>query len=48
MVIDFLHKIVNIFQETESEILKGTGGENPALKWSQPVVSPVITPILHS
>ncbi|XP_064076371.1 intermembrane lipid transfer protein VPS13B [Vanessa tameamea] len=33
---------------TESQILKGTGLENPALKWSQPVVSPVITPILHS
>ncbi|CAH0716660.1 unnamed protein product, partial [Brenthis ino] len=32
---------------TESEILKGTGGENPALKWSQPVVSPIITPVLH-
>ncbi|KAJ0183610.1 hypothetical protein K1T71_000033 [Dendrolimus kikuchii] len=36
-------------QETsEVEMLKGTGGENPALKWTQPVVSPVITPILHS
>ncbi|CAH2103447.1 unnamed protein product [Euphydryas editha] len=32
----------------ESETLKGTGSENPALKWSQPVVSPVITPLLHS
>ncbi|KAM3969019.1 vacuolar protein sorting 13B [Aphomia sociella] len=38
-----------VFQEaSESEILKGTGSENPALKWSQPVVSPVITPVLHS
>ncbi|XP_052752571.1 intermembrane lipid transfer protein VPS13B isoform X4 [Galleria mellonella] len=38
-----------VFQEaSESEIMKGTGGENPALKWSQPVVSPVITPMLHA
>ncbi|CAG4983959.1 unnamed protein product [Parnassius apollo] len=33
---------------SESEIMKGTGGENPALKWSQPTISPVITPILHT
>ncbi|CAG4977886.1 unnamed protein product [Colias eurytheme] len=35
-------------EAVESEILKTTGGENPALKWSQPVVSPCITPVLHS
>ncbi|CAG9558247.1 unnamed protein product [Danaus chrysippus] len=35
-------------EATESEILKGTGSENPALKWSQPIISPIITPILHS
>ncbi|XP_013161876.1 PREDICTED: vacuolar protein sorting-associated protein 13B-like [Papilio xuthus] len=33
---------------SEAEIMKGTGGENPALKWSQPTISPVITPIVHS
>ncbi|XP_037868646.1 uncharacterized protein LOC101746464 isoform X2 [Bombyx mori] len=33
---------------SEAEILKGTGGENPALKWSQPTVAPVVTPILHA
>ncbi|XP_068617900.1 intermembrane lipid transfer protein VPS13B isoform X2 [Battus philenor] len=32
---------------SEAEIMKGTGGENPALKWSQPIISPVITPILQ-
>ncbi|XP_059059916.1 intermembrane lipid transfer protein VPS13B [Achroia grisella] len=38
-----------VFQETsESEMMKGTGGENPALKWSQPIVSPNITPMLHA
>ncbi|XP_045489894.1 vacuolar protein sorting-associated protein 13B isoform X1 [Pieris rapae] len=31
----------------QSELLK-TSGENPALKWSQQIDSPVITPILHS
>ncbi|CAK1554618.1 unnamed protein product [Leptosia nina] len=31
----------------QSELLK-TSGENPALKWSQEIASPVITPILHS
>ncbi|KAG6459378.1 hypothetical protein O3G_MSEX011352 [Manduca sexta] len=35
-------------EESEAEMLKGTGGENPALKWSQPVVSPAVTPVLHS
>ncbi|XP_045784582.1 vacuolar protein sorting-associated protein 13B [Maniola jurtina] len=35
-------------EATESEMLKGTGGENPALKWSQPVVAPIITPVVHS
>lgn len=29
-------------------MLKGIGSENPALKWTQRVISPVITPILHS
>ncbi|XP_050360676.1 intermembrane lipid transfer protein VPS13B isoform X2 [Nymphalis io] len=32
---------------TESQILKSTSSENPALKWSQQVASPVFTPILH-
>ncbi|RVE51489.1 hypothetical protein evm_003890 [Chilo suppressalis] len=33
---------------SENELLKGTGGENPALKWTQPVIAPVITPMLHN
>ncbi|CAG9782388.1 unnamed protein product [Diatraea saccharalis] len=33
---------------SENELLKGTGGENPALKWTQPVISPIITPMLHN
>ncbi|XP_050683023.1 uncharacterized protein LOC126978332 [Leptidea sinapis] len=32
----------------ESEMLRSTSGENPAFKWSQPVISPTITPVLHS
>ncbi|XP_063394354.1 intermembrane lipid transfer protein VPS13B [Cydia fagiglandana] len=37
-----------IKQEEAREIYnKGTGSENPAVKWSQPPVSPVVTAILH-
>ncbi|XP_063374098.1 intermembrane lipid transfer protein VPS13B [Cydia amplana] len=37
-----------IKQEERREIYnKGTGSENPAVKWSQPPVSPVVTAILH-
>ncbi|KAL4717819.1 hypothetical protein ACJJTC_000968 [Scirpophaga incertulas] len=33
---------------SEKELMKGTGSENPALKWSQPVIAPTITPLLHA
>ncbi|XP_061707410.1 intermembrane lipid transfer protein VPS13B isoform X2 [Cydia pomonella] len=37
-----------IKQEERREIYnKGTGSENPAVKWSQPPVPPVVTAILH-
>ncbi|XP_041987845.1 vacuolar protein sorting-associated protein 13B isoform X2 [Aricia agestis] len=36
------------YEAFEAEISKSTSGENPALKWSQSVAQPVITPVLHS
>ncbi|XP_028176967.1 uncharacterized protein LOC114364842 [Ostrinia furnacalis] len=37
-----------VFQEaSEKEMMQGTVGENPALKWTQPIVSPTITSMLH-